>query len=497
VSSGGTAVYGKDGSILRYSLATSGGKQYLRCWNTSRAIWWNSAFDNPTYDPAAGLSSFYYWEWRPYLNSTFNGDKGFSLNASISPAIGQTTIRAVREDQFVIGGSEGSNNEQGITPGVMWCLSLKPGEEGRLLWNKTFTPPSSAGNLSVSMGTVDPEDGVFTFRETKTRRRWGYSLDTMQPLWGPTEPEPQGAYYGMPENIYQGMLLAGGVAAGLGNVYGYTGHIIAYNITTGDVLWDYASGNTGFEAPYENVPIAIGCIADGKLYTFSTEHSPTQPLWRSSYMRCINASNGAELWRVTHWGNNPAIADGYLIDLNLFDNRIYCYGKGPSTTTVTASPKVSVHGDSVLIEGTVTDQSPGSKDTPAIADADQQLWMEYLYMQRPMPTNAMGVEVTLDAIDPNGNYVYIGTVTSDITGTYGYAFTPEVPGTYQIIATFAGSAAYGPSFAHTYITVDKAPPATAPPEYPQPFDYTMHFVGVGIAIIIAIAVATIILRKRP
>ena len=111
VSSGGTTVYGKDGSILRYSLTTTAGKQYLRCWNTSRAIWWNSAFDSPTYDPSAGFSSFYYWEWRPYLNMTFNGEKGFSLNVSISPVIGQTTIRAVREDQFVIGGSEGSNNE--------------------------------------------------------------------------------------------------------------------------------------------------------------------------------------------------------------------------------------------------------------------------------------------------------------------------------------------------------------------------------------------------
>jgi hypothetical protein len=134
---------------------------------------------------------------------------------------------------------------------------------------------------------------------------------------------------------------------------------------------------------------------------------------------------------------------------------------------------------------------------PAISDEDQEAWMEYLYKQQVMPTNAKGVEVTLDTLDPNGNFVHIGTVTSDLTGTFGYAFTPEVPGTYQIIATFAGSASYYSSFAQTYIQVDEAPPATAPPEYPQPIDNTWTIIGVGIAIIlVVIIVAILLLRKK-
>ena len=34
------------------------------------------------------------------------------------------------------------------------------------------------------------------------------------------------------------------------------------------------------------------------------------------------------------------IADGFIVGLNFYDNQIYCYGKGPSATTVTASPKI-------------------------------------------------------------------------------------------------------------------------------------------------------------
>jgi hypothetical protein len=497
----GTTVYGKDGSILRYNIVnigTSSSPDYrLQVWNTSRVLWWNAAFDAPNYDPSAMFSSFYYWEWRPYLNSTYDGSKGYSLNVTI-PAV-QGTIRAVREDQFVIGGTTGSNDAQGTVLGNLWALSLKPGEEGRLLWNITFTPPKAA--KAVTMNAVDPEDGVFTFSETVTRTRWVYSLDTGKLLWQ-SEPEPQGAYYGMSQEIYNGMLLAGGTAAGMGNPTGYSGHIIAYNITTGEILWDYASGNTAGEAPYENVPINIGCIADGKLYTFSTEHSPTQPLWRSSYIRCINASNGVELWRITHWGNNPAIADGYLIDLNLFDNRIYCYGKGPSSTTVDASPKTSTNGDTVLIEGTVTDLSPGSIGTPAISDTDQQQWMEYLYMQRPKPTNATGVTVSLDAIDPNSNFIHIGEATSDSYGNYGFAYTPEVPGVYHIIATFEGSAAYGSSSATTYLAVGEATASTPEPTTQAQSVADVYFVPAIIGVIVVVVIVGAInllflLRKRP
>jgi outer membrane protein assembly factor BamB len=521
VSSSGTAVYGKDGSILRYSLVTEGGIQYLRVWNSS-AI--------PTM--LSGTTGSDLWQYYPDRRPVHDGNKAWSLNASISPAV-QGSILAVREDQFVIGGVAGKNNGTYVQQGHLWALNLKPDANGKitptLLWNITFTPPETvvpdtvvqnfqhAGNVMLQTtpevafqpDSVYPEYGVFCFVEGMTRRRWGYSLETGQKLWGPTEPEPQLAhYFHLPDVVYDGKLIS----------YGYSGIVIAYDIKTGERLWNYTASTIGYEVLFGNTPLTLACIADGKLYFSTSEHSPTTPLFRSSYLRCVNASNGAELWKISHWGSQvegmgsgtmeaAVIADGFLVTLNVYDAQLYCIGKGPSATTVTASPEVSVHGSSVLVKGTVADIAAGTRQqeqaarfpngVPAMSDEDQQAWMEYLYMDQGMPTNATGVEVSLDTLDPNGNFVHIGTATSDMSGTYGYAFTPEVPGLYQITATFAGSDSYYPSYAETYVNVDEVPQASPPPEYPQPIDPTWTIIGVGIVLLIAIAIiGLLILRKK-
>jgi hypothetical protein len=172
-----------------------------------------------------------------------------------------------------------------------------------------------------------------------------------------------------------------------------------------------------------------------------------------------------------------------------------------------------VFGSTVLIEGTVTDQSPSGKrninggldtllkGTPAISDDDMTPWMEYIYMQQTKPENAKGVEVTLNALDPNGNYISIGKVTSDINGNYAIPYTPEVPGTYQIIASFAGSKSYGPSSETTYITVSAGstatPTATTQPQTIADTYFVPAIVGLFIFVAIIGAVIILVLRKRP
>jgi hypothetical protein len=130
-------------------------------------------------------------------------------------------------------------------------------------------------------------------------------------------------------------------------------------------------------------------------------------------------------------------------------------------------------------------------------------WMEYLFQDQVYPADAKGVEVVLQVLDPNGNFYEIGRTTSDINGNFGLQFTPEVPGNYQILAKFAGSASYGSSSASTYMGVSDVTPTTAPVDNTQPDMVTngnlITYLAVGvIAIIIAIVlVGLLILRKRP
>jgi hypothetical protein len=514
LSTKGTQVYGKDGSITAYHIENYGNttnpKNYLQVWNTSQAIWYKPYF-----------ASNDYWMWRPALNKTFDGNNGYSLNVSIANDI-SGTIYAVREGNMIIGGTAGKNSpNETVVEGNLWALNLDPtkGTMGATLWNRKFTPPQTTYDSRSAFGVytsgamsgpvVDPEDGVFLYSESLSRNWWCFSLDTMQQLWKTSTPEAQMNFYGLSYNIYQGKLLS----------LGYAGIMNAYDIKTGERLWNYTATQYGDESPYGNYPIGIACVADGKLYLTSSEHSPTQPLWRGSYLRCVNASNGVELWKINNWGagmgagSGAVVADGNIVTLNLYDNRIYCYGKGPSATTIEASPGVSTFGSNVLLTGTVTDDSrSGSRDinggletplkgTPAISDADMQAWMEYLFMDQGKPVNAKGVNVIFETLDPNGNYYLLGNTTSDASGTYGFAFQPEVPGLYTIIASFEGTNSYYPSSATTYVSVeDTAPTASPQPEVVAPQTET-YVLGVGIAIIIAVAIVGAILlmaiRKRP
>jgi len=481
---GGYEVYGKEGSILYYSIEGTPNPMgpffpdvapfYLQCWNTSRAIWYEDSWNSNEY-----------WMWRPTLNATFDGNNGYSLNVTVPSLPG--SIRAVREGDFVIGGSAGNNRVgQPLELGVCWALSLAPGQEGTLLWNFTFTPPYSDipaeipsgffGGGTMSGFTAVPENGVMLYDQAMTGQRWALDLFTGEPLWGPSAPEPSWQYHGMYETIYMGRILS----------YGYSGSLICYNITTGEVLWTYDATNVGYESPYGNYPMYATAVADGKIYMVSGEHSLTQPMWRGPNLRCIDVETGEELWKIAYMsaGDGGAhltapctvIADGYVVGLNYYDNQIYCFGKGPSATTVTAGPKATALGTSVVIEGTVTDQSPGAKQlveagkfnsVPAIADEDQEDFMEYLYMQQGCPKDAEGVEVILTTLDPNGNTYEVGRATSSLSGVYGCAFTPPVPGLYKITATFEGSNAYYGSYAETYINVGEAPTAAQPIE-PEP-----------------------------
>jgi len=525
VSASGTQVYGKEGSVLVYNaenLGTSSSPNYyLTIWNSSAApsmLAGETSTDVWQWRPQYGGHGNYVYTWRENKDAFHDGNTAFSLNVSIpslqgprNSVVNQTaSIQVIREGEYVIFATSGRNNLDGIAPCWLMAVSLEPGHEGEKLWETTFTPPFAEQwgvgfDPGMTLVGIYPEDEVVVFNNRIELKWFVYDMKTGQKLWE-SEPENSFHYYAMRNNYYDGMLLT----------YGRLGGVLyAYDIRTGDIKWTYVAEGAGTETPYGNSILDLSSISDGKIYLGSWEHSASSPLWRGPNLRCVDAETGEELWKILFWGSGNSVADGVLIGLNWYDGQVYAFGRGPSATTVTASPKSSTLGTSVVIEGTVTDQTPTGrrningeyeftlKGTPAISDEDMGEWMQYLFMDQACPADAKGVTVTLDAIDPNGNFVHIDTVTSDMSGFYSYHWCPEMEGKYTIMATFEGSEAYGSSYSETAVVVDPAPTPAGPiePEPTEPTEAPLITTEVAIllaAVIVAVAVIAgfWIIKKR-
>ena len=253
--------------------------------------------------------------------------------------------------------------------------------------------------------------------------------------------------------------------------------------------------------PQPYYPMSSAVVADGKVYTTTAKSYEQQPLFRGHLLLCYDANTGAELWNISGEIPISAIAQGYLVGVNAYDGCVYAFGRGQTATTASAT---LWGGQNIVISGTVTDQTPTSQamGTPAISDAWMTPWMEYLYMDQPLPHDATGVPVSIDAVDPNGNFIHIGNATSDITGAYSYQWTPpDIPGKYTIIATFSADNSYYGSSGETAAVVGS--PTTTVSPTPTPTSVAdMYFVpaiaGLAVLIIVGLIVlALLMLRKRP
>ena len=256
------------------------------------------------------------------------------------------------------------------------------------------------------------------------------------------------------------------------------------------------------------------------LYTFSGEHSPTNPLYNGELTRAINATTGEELWTLLDWsgcglGNTMEsfpIADGYGTFYNCYDSQIYTLGRGPSQTSVSAPNLAATVGVPVTIRGTVMDISAGTNQNeqaarypngvPAVSDESMSAFMAAIYEDQVMPSDLVGVPVVVYVQDANGNYRQIGQTTTDASGMYSLSWAPDISGEYMVYATFQGTKGYFGSSAETsFYAMDAATPAPTPvaiANYATTGDLMAYIVGAAIAIIIAIVVVgLLIIRRRP
>jgi outer membrane protein assembly factor BamB len=524
----GTNIVGPRGEIYRYTVDLRNG--WMALWNMSAFVSmagsYGSSFTLREYDAATGTV-------RTANSDGTLGSISYTASANASAAarvarawswnitIPKGLLGSVRGIDLVKGRVVGSNLN--LTDVNIWSFAIPAtgtegpipsptpaGTPGTLLYNNDWKAPAdwTSGNQTLSWGTTSLDDNVAVVWSKEERRHYGFSLETGQYLWV-TEPQTYLDIYDAGRGIYEGKLISVGQA----------GIVYCFNLTTGKTMWTYKGDDPYTEILWSNDwPVDHYFPSGGKIYFFMQTHSDNQPLPRGAPAYCLNATTGEVIWRVdglfrdTHWGSEAIMGDSVIVTSNTYDQQVYAIGKGPSTMTVTASPKVSVHGSSVLIEGTVTDVSPGTTQTsvtlrfpngvPAVSDESVGEWMKYVYVQFPRPANATGVEVTLSVLDSNGNFRDIGTVTSDSDGFFHYPWTPDISGEYTVVASFAGSKSYYPAHAETAFMVDAAPEATPAPT-PTPASMAEQYfvpmsVGMIIAIVVVIALlAMVLLRKRP
>jgi hypothetical protein len=383
--------------------------------------------------------------------------------------------------------------------------------------DKTWAAPAEwlAGDNTIEFtGASDNfTGGVIAVWSKELRQHYGFSVETGSYLWTTASENYADAYgWGNVEHTWY---------FAYGNLYsvGVGGTLYAYDQATGKTVW-----TCNMTDPY-HAPVTgnfwwgwITLIADGKIYLGTVEHSAENPLPQGAPQICINATDGTVIWRAsgmfrdTRWGGNGVIGDSIIATMDTYDQRVYAIGKGPSQTTVTASPKITTMTSGVLVEGYVNDISPGTNTdamklrfpngVPAVADEFQSDWMLYVYKQFSPPSNATGVPVSINVLDSNGNYRNIGTATSDSNGYYSFQWTPDIAGKYTLYATFGGSNAYFGSFAQTSFAVSSATATATPTPIAEKSTADLYFIpaiaGLFILIIVvAIVLAMLMLRKRP
>ena len=497
----GTKLVDGYGGILSYSLLANSNNTYtVRVWNSTLAV----LSSMPVYPTGAIVTG---GSWAPPPGSVVNFTNGYQNISVIDRAWNGANLTLSisaydLENQIMI--MTASGNTVGSTLAVQLGYQVEAGVSmitGQMLWvqNRTHTPFTE-----INYGPAG--NSVYTQYERQTVSWTAYSTKTGEKLW---TTDPQGNsldYYGWRNH---------GVIA-YGNLYDWTygGEVFAYNLTTGKTEWSWSTGSTGFDNPYGvNVlwPFGPGeaTIADSVIYVASG-HNYGPPLYKNAKIYAINATNGELIWNFLNYAtmSSMPVVDGYMLSLNNYDNQIYAYGKGLTQTTVSTSPGINSKNQ-LLITGTVTDQSPGqtclgipAAGTPAISDASMSQWMAYLYEQSPKPTNATGVPVTLTYVDPNNNTGTIGTTASDTNGQYSYTYTPPVPGTYKVIATFAGSESYFSSTAQTTMLFDEPIATAAPTQAPTQSVADTYFIPAiaglfALIIIVLVLVVFSIFRKRP
>jgi hypothetical protein len=495
----GDKVLDENGNLLTYVMNYP--QHTLTLWNATKAILAGQ--------PAGPFTNQNFW--RPVYGVTLDWKTGVMWNVTIP----DLAANGVEGNGFSSGGSTGGFRQMCYkADALIFRYRRAPNAtypdgyvvdagysmiDGHQIWVQKRTDITKIENAEMSWwgGYLGGPEQYFVFKQ-ETRTWNSYSAYTGELLWTTNPPyeNPWGLYYQtLGDNpgycVYDRFY-----------TIAYDGTLHCFDLSTGNELWNYFIGSSGTETPYGTWTLAYIAIADGKVFISNGEHSPNQPLYRGYELYCVDAISGQLIWKTDGYHEGPIIADGYVVTVNGYDMQYYCFGKGPSAVTVSAPDVAVAEGTPVLIKGTVTDISPGTtgytqtarfpNGVPAIADASMSAWMEYLYMQKPKPTSATGVPVTVEVIAQDGTSTVVGTATSDASGAFAINWNPTTQGLFTVIVKFDGTEAYYPSTGETFVSVAAAAVIAGT----NVFGANMNTALLVIAVLLTVLVVFVLLSVR-
>ncbi len=476
-ASGISSYYLVDGTPLAYAITGVAPNQNLVGWNMTKL----SSIPAGSLSPVTSNNWPTGIEWSVPLPASIISQLPQVPGQYASSAL-RTTIYGVSSDVSTLLVRFAPNEYKGYST-----------TDGHSLWNLTLDYPAQS-NQEICLY---PKDAFIIFDPTDIAFKC-YSLLTGNLLW--TSTSFSDSPWATSWTVYLGETNDND------NFYATfpDGTARAYSLTDGHEVWR-SEAIPSTEYPANAVPTTDNVVlVDGKLYIHAGYSGgyKINPILRQGMILCINATTGDTIFTLNGGLRVSSAADGYVICTGDFDGNLYGLGKGKTETTVAIQNNVIAQGGAILIQGNVLDQSPAQPGTPAVSDDSMSEWMDYLNMQNATllnnPPAPKGVTVRLAAVDPNGNVIDIGTVTSDSDGMFKKTWTPSSEGEYTVYATFDGSNSYYGSYAETAISVVAAP---ASPAVPTPIanpPYELYTIGSAIAVIVAIAiVAVLLLRKRP
>lgn len=536
---GGTLVMGPNGEHIRYNLFNNGTSSnpdwYISIWNST--LMWGGIGYHPGETgstPAIqtqtvnGVTSVQAGQGRRY-NWLDETTQNFSIPWKNTPQYRnlQYSVVAAYYDNIMICRNGSYPNLSGVTQNVSGTISLTSANWtyfaidlnrshhtfGQILWTSpTYT---SLQDKTIGYAGSEPTAKVFVELCKETTQFTGYSMETGKKLWT-TEPLSDMDYFGNPSFPFAAAQMAYGKLYSLN----YAGLLYCFDLGDGSLVWTYGNGGernstqSGLQMPGYYPGFIMG-VGDDIVYIGATHHTIITPIPKGNFMRGINATTGLEIWTISDYTGSFmtlsfAMADGYCTFFNGYDNQIYAVGKGPTSLTVTAPDLSAASGQPVVIRGNVYDVSPGTRQhqlasrfangVPVSSDASMAEWMGYLYQDKPRPNNFTGVEVILTVVDSNNNYRTIGTAETDYTGAYNFVWQPDIPGKFDVIATFAGSEGYWGASATTAFNVMEPVVTEAPTPEPESIADT-YFVpaiaGLLVAIIAVGVIIVLVVKKRP